>query len=87
MIYYHQTQSIYDSNQDLNNYNPYYEDLKREKSGNIEKSNNSMGQMGQKKMNNVSGASELNSTNNSETIKNSNFFLFGNYSIDSTNIK
>lgn len=85
--YYHQTQSIYDSNQDLNNYNPYYEDLKREKSGNIEKSNNSMGQMGQKKMNNVSGASELNSTNNSETIKNSNFFLFGNYSIDSTNIK
>ena len=85
--YYHQTQSIYESNQDLNNYNPYFEDLKRAKSGNIEKSNNSMGQIGQKKMNNFSGASEFNSTNNSENIKNSNFYLFGNYSIDSSNIK
>jgi hypothetical protein len=76
------TESICDSNQNWN-YNPYAEDLKRKKNEknnekiNIQKNNYSMEQ---KKMNNISEASEFNSTNTSENIKCSNFFLFGDCS-------
>jgi hypothetical protein len=76
------TESICDSNQNLN-YNPYAEDLKRKKNEknnekiNIQKNNYSMEQ---KIMNNISEASEFNSTNTSENIKCSNFFLFGDCS-------
>ena len=38
-------------------------------------------------MNNISDASEINSTKNSENIKSSNYFLFNNYSIDSSQMK
>ena len=81
------TKSILDQNQDDNNYNPYAEELKKQNVGNvgnIEKSSNSMGQ---KKMNNISDISAFNSTKNSENIKASNYFLFNNYSIDSSQMK
>ena len=76
--------SILDQNQDNNNYNPYAEELKKQNVGNIEKISNSMGQ---KKMNNISDISAFNSTKNSENIKASNYFLFNNYSIDSSQMK
>ena len=72
-------ENISGENKNENYYNPYDEDFKKQKSGDIKQSNNSQGL---KKVNNISeGESEFNSTNNSDNIKNSNFFLFGNYSI------
>ena len=76
--------SILVNNQNDKNYNPYADDFKKQNLGNIKQSNNSMGL---KKMNNISEASEINSTKNSENIKCSNYFLFNNYSIDSSHIK
>ena len=76
------TESISDSNQNWD-YNPYAEDLKKKKNEknnekiNIKKNNYSMEQ---KKMNNISEASEFNSTNTSENIICSDFFLFGDCS-------
>ena len=79
------TKSILEPDQNDNNYNPYAEEFKKQKNlGNIEKSSNSMAL---KKINNLSDISAFNSTKNSENIKASNYFLFNNYSIDSSQMK
>lgn len=62
-----------------NQYNPYLEENQKQIIGNMNQSNNSSDL---KKINNVSGASEFNSTKNSEGIKNSDLMYNNNYSID-----
>lgn len=79
--YFIPSTSVIDQNQIDKKYNnPYLEDYQKQSLGNMNQSNNSFGI---KKINNVSGASEFNSTKNSEGIKTSNDLLYNNnYSID-----
>ena len=83
--YLQDTKKQINKNNYVNNYNPYLEGIKKEIDENNEKNNNLIEQ---KKIDKISGASELNSTKNSENIKESNFFLFNdNYFIDKSNMK
>ena len=76
------TQSIFESNQNLDN-NPYLNKKNEENNGNTNMQQSNY-MMEQKKMNKISGASGFNSTNTSDNIKCSNFFLFGDISNEST---
>lgn len=71
--------SIIDPNQIAMESNPYMDDYRKQSKGNMNLSNNSS----DKKINNYSGASEFNSTKNSEGIKYSNDLMCNNnYSTD-----
>jgi hypothetical protein len=65
------TQSIFESNQNLDN-NPYLNKKNEENNGNTNMQQSNY-MMEQKKMNKISGASGFNSTNTSDNIKCSNF--------------
>ena len=80
--YYINTQSIFESNQNAD-YNPYLNKKNEENNGNTNMQQSNY-MMEQKKMNKISGASGFNSTNTSDNIKCSNFFLFGDISNEST---
>lgn len=77
--YYIPSNSVVAQSQIDNQYNPYLEENQKQIIGNMNQSNNSSDL---KKINNVSGASEFNSTKNSEGIKNSDLMYNNNYSID-----
>ena len=77
--YYIPANSVVAQSQIDKEYNPYLGENQKKSIENMNQSNNSSDL---KKINNISGASEFNSTKNSEGIKNSDLMYNNNYSID-----